>query len=251
MSRKAAKSAKAQSGGLGRGPFYAVIGVIIAVGAFLLMRSTSPRGDDSFTLDPATIASLTAEAPRGMILGDTNAPVLVKEFADFECTACMTFATLTEPDVRRQLVETGQIAFEYHFFPLEQHPNSGNAAHAAACAADQNMFWEMHDAIFHGFNDWALNASRNVKSVFERYARTVGLNVGEWERCYDDRRHHELIRSHIALGVQLGVNYTPTFVFNGRVVPGALRWEQFRSEAEQAGVRARDAAGVEVDLGVE
>lgn len=231
--------------------FYAVIGIILAAGAYLLFRSTTPQGDDSFNLDPATIASLTADAPRGMIIGDTSSAVLVKEFADFECSACMSFATLTEPDVRRQLVETGQIAFEYYFFPLEQHPNSGNAAHAAACANDQGRFWEMHDAIFQGFNQWALQESRNPKRTFQGYARNAGLDVGEWERCYDDRRHHDLIRSHIALGVQLGVNSTPTFVFNGRVVPGALRWEQFRAEAEQAGAQAQRDAGVELDIGVE
>lgn len=234
MSRKAAKVAKAQTRGRGRGPFYAVIGVIVAAGAFLLFRSVGHQGDDSFDLDPALLASLTAESPRGFLLGDSNAPVLVKEFADFECTACMSFATLTEPDVRRQLVETGQIAFEYYFFPLQQHPNSGNAAHAAACAGDQNLFWEMHDAIFHGFNTWALQESRNPKRTFQGYARSAGLDVAEWERCYDDRRHHDLILSHIALGVQVGVNSTPTFMFNGRVVPGALRFEQFRDNVAQA-----------------
>lgn len=228
------KAPQVRSKGRGRGPFYAVIGVIAVAGAGALFLSANKPRQDSFHVDPATIASLGETVPAGYVIGDSAAPVHVVEFADFECNACMNFATITEPDVRQRLVETGQVKFEYYFFPLEQHPNSGNAAHAAACADDQGRFWEMHDAIFQGYNDWALGAVRNPKGVFKRYAQRIGMDVGEWESCYDEGRHREKILSHVSYGMKLGVNSTPTFMIGDQIYPGSKTYDQFRTMVESA-----------------
>ncbi len=229
------KAASVKPSGRSRGPFYAIIAIILVAGAFALYRTTNQPRRDALQVDAATLASIEASAPVGYVMGDTAAPVRVKEFADFECNACMNFATMIEPDVRANLVETGQVAFEYYFFPLEQHPNAVNAAHAAACAADQGRFWEMHDAIFMGFNDWALRQNRNPKGDFRRYAQNVGLDVGAWEACYDDGRHRDRILAHKAYAMKLGVNSTPTFFVEGRVFPGSPRnYDAFKAMVDAA-----------------
>lgn len=249
MSRKAPRNASrtapaVRAQGRGRGPFYALIAVIVIAGAFVLYRSANQPREDTFQVDRATLARLGSEAPGGYIIGDTTAPVHVVEFADFECHACMNFATVTEPDVRQRLVETGQVSFEYYFFPLEQHQNAGNAAHAAACAADQGRFWEMHDAIFSGFNDWALGAARNPKGVFQRYAGSIGLDVGEWEACYDEGRHRDRILAHKSYALQLGVSSTPTFMIGDRMIPGALNYDQFKGIVDSVSAMATSSAPI-------
>ena len=42
------------------------------------------------------------------------------------------FATITEPDVRSRLVQTGQASYRFYDFPLPQHRNSMAASLAAA-----------------------------------------------------------------------------------------------------------------------
>lgn len=240
--KKATPPVRAQ--GRSRGPFYAVIALVAVAGLGALYMSANKPRQDTLEVDAATLARLGSEAPGGYVVGDTAAPVRVIEFADFECNACMMFATITEPDVRQRLVETGRIAFEYYFFPLESHPNAVNAAHAAACAADQGRFWEMHDAIFNGYNDWALRPGRNPKGEFERYAKQVGLDVREWGRCYDEGRHRERILAHKAYGLRLGVNATPTFFIGDQRVSSAISYDQFRTLVDSATARAAAASAI-------
>jgi hypothetical protein len=122
------------------------------------------------------VAPVAAGEAKGQLLGDPNAPVQIVEFADFECRGCAQFAIGHRADVRTRIVTAGLASFRFYDFPLEIHPNSPKAHMAAACAADQGKFWEMHDRVFAGQNDWNTRATRNPKGVFEGYAREIGLD---------------------------------------------------------------------------
>ena len=235
---KPAKKVQVQS--KRRSPVKLIAGaaVVAVVGlAAIALTGEGPK-PDTFDAPPST-APVQAE---GFLIGNPNAPVLVEEWADFECPGCMQFATVTEPDVRARLVETGQVAFRYYFFPLTQiHRGAASAAYAAACAGDQGKFWEMHDAIFQGFDDWALGRARNPKNVFENYAERIGLDVDTWSECYDSDKHRALIQSHVSAGTQRGVGGTPTFFFNG-VEQEVRGYDSFKAHVDAALARTPPAA---------
>ena len=219
----------------GLGKVYLGLGAVAVLAAAAFVMTGGEPKPDTFPVDP-NAAPVTAE---GYLMGDPNAPVEVLEWADFECPGCMQFATLTEPDVRERLVKTGQVKFRYFFFPLtEIHRSAASAAYAAACAGDQNKFWEMHDAIYAGFNDWAMGRARDPKNVFENYAERIGLDVGTWSSCYDSDKHRATIQSHVTAGVQRGVQSTPTFVVGDRQVAGALAYDQFKALVDSAAAKA-------------
>lgn len=221
---------KARRGG--RGKIYAIaagIAVLFAVAVFANRGGPRPN-DFPVAANLATQPRIEAE---GYLMGNPDAPVQVMEWADFECGACMQFATVTKPDVQRRLVETGQVAVRFFFFPLPMHRSAASAAYAAACAGDQQRFWEMHDAIFNGYNDWANGRARDPKGVFRGYAQRIGLDAAAWEECYESDRHRELIASHVNAGAQRGVNSTPTFFFGDRMVSGAIGYDEFRRHADE------------------
>jgi protein-disulfide isomerase len=230
---KAKKVQVQKKGGLGK--LYVGLGLVAVIAlAAIVMTGGSPK-PDTFPVDP----NAPAANPEGYLLGNPNAPVQVLEWADFECPGCMQFATLTEPDVRQRLVETGQVSFRYFFFPLtEIHRSAASAAYAAACAGDQNRFWEMHDAIYNGFNDWAAGRARDPKKVFETYAERIGLDAGAWSACYDSDKHRATIASHVTAGVQRGVQSTPTFIIGDRQVSSAISYDQFKALVDSAAARA-------------
>jgi protein-disulfide isomerase len=215
----------------GNGKLFLLLGLAALVAlAAVVMMGGEPK-PDTFPVDPAQ-PPVTAE---GFTMGSPDAPVEVQEWADFECPGCMQFATLTEPDVRQRLVETGQVRFTYFFFPLTSiHRSAASAAYASACAADQDRFWEMHDAIYNGFSDWAGGRARDPKGVFERYAERIGLDVAAWEECYDGDSKRALIQSHVTAGVQRGVESTPTFFINGRKVTSAISYDEFKAHVDSA-----------------
>ena len=235
---KPAKKVQVQSKRRSPVKLIAGVAVVAVVGLAAVSLAGGGPKTDTFDAAPGT-APVQAE---GFLMGNPNAPVLVEEWADFECPGCMQFATVTEPDVRTRLVETGQVAFRYYFFPLTSiHPNAASAAYAAACAGDQGKFWEMHDAIFQGFDDWARGATRNPKNVFENYAERIGLDAGAWSECYDSDRHRATIQSHVSAGIQRGVGGTPTFFFNG-VEQEVRGYDSFKANVDAALARTPGAA---------
>jgi protein-disulfide isomerase len=164
---------------------------------------------------PVDVAEAT---PSAIVRGDSNAPVTVIEFADFECPGCGQFALVTEPDVMSRLVDMGEVQFRFMDFPLDIHPNAPAAHNAAHCANEQGRFWEMHDAIFRNQNRWSTLTTRNPKKVLEGIAETVGLDMRQWNDCFDSGRMLPQIAANRAEAVRLRVGSTPTFIINGRMI---------------------------------
>jgi len=219
----------AKRGGPGRG-FWMALGVIALLGIAGLSWMASRPKTQVTRLDP----SLPAMKAEGYLLGSPTAPVEVIEFADFECPACGQYATITEPDVRTRLVNTGQIRVRYIDYPLPMHKNTWDASLAAACANDQGKFWEMHDALFANQDRWNSEATRRPRGPIGDLAKSVGLDMTKYDACMDADTHRAKIQSHLAEAEKRQISQTPTFVFNGLVVPGAIPYDAFKKYVDDA-----------------
>jgi protein-disulfide isomerase len=219
--------------------FFVILGVIAVVGIALIAIQARGSGPT-----PRIVAELPPGDPgqaQPYVYGNPNAPVVVAEFADFECPACAQFATLTAPDVKRRLADQGLVSLRFYDFPLEQHRNSVLASLSAACAADQNKFWEMHDRIFAGQDAWASrpgesdrSANRRAAGLFAEYARAIGLDESAWSTCVEEQRHLGRIRANRQLGIQRQIRSTPTFIIGNQMVPGAVSYDALKRYVDQA-----------------
>jgi protein-disulfide isomerase len=216
--------------------FYILLAVVAVVGLggiYWLTQRPSGGGVQFVDVEPG-------EA-EGYLLGDPNAPVTIMEFADFECPACATWSTVQKADVVQRLIETGQANLRFFDFPLTSiHPNTIPAHTAAACAADQGKFWEVHDALFLGQPEWAGNS--RPKRFFERYAREAGVDVAAWDTCYESGTHTPRILGNAQEGERLGVRSTPTFIIGPRLVPGVLAYDRIKALVDSAAAEPRTPA---------
>jgi protein-disulfide isomerase len=213
--------------------FYYMLGLVALVGASILGYTMLRKPSGAVGMDAVAPTGPVGPA-QGYLIGKPDAPVKITEFADFECPGCGNFATVTEPDVRKRLIETGQANLTYYDFPLPQHKNSQAASNAAACAADQGKFWEMHDAIFGAQDQWNTEATDNPKPFFEKYAERLGLNMQTWDACYDARKHQGRIMANEAEGERRKVNSTPTFFIADKMYPGALPYDVMKAIVDSA-----------------
>jgi protein-disulfide isomerase len=221
--------------GTDRRPFYTLLGgIAVAAAIFIGWQMSQARSSGVITIDPNT----PLPEASGYLLGNADAPVQILEFADFECPACGSFATLTEPDVRKRLVETGQASFRFLDFPLPIHKNTWDASMAAACANEQGKFWEMHDQIFSTQDQWNGDVTNRPKVVFARLARAVLLNEPQWEECYDSQKYKLNIAANMKEGERRLVQSTPTFVIGDKVIPGALGFDQLKLYVDSAAAKA-------------
>lgn len=216
--------------------FYAMLGLVAAVlGIFIIYQVTKPKATPESTQVDTSIPLPKAE---GYLMGKEDAPVQVLEFADFECPACGQFYVLTEPDIRTRLIETGEISYRFLDYPLPGHRNTWAASHAAACANEQGKFWEMHDRIFMGQDQWNGEATSRPKGVFKDYAKAIGLDVGKWEQCFDEQRYLRNIQANRAEAERRMVSSTPTFIIGSRMVPGSISFDKFKAYVDSARAEA-------------
>jgi len=213
----------AKRGGPGRG-FWLALGVAVVLGIGLLGYLASRPKVTATTIDP-NLPPMKAE---GYLLGSPTAPVEVVEFADFECPGCGQFATVTEPDVRTNLVNTGKIRMRYIDYPLPMHRNTWDASLAAACANDQGKFWELHDVIFQNQDRWNGEATSRPRGVLAGLAKDVGVDMSKYDDCMKSDKHRAKVQSHLQEAERRGVNQTPTFVIGGKMVPGAIPYDTFK-----------------------
>lgn len=218
-------------------PFYILLGLLLVAGiAALSYMASRPKG--TVTLVDTTIPPVPNQ---GHVIGSDSAPVEVVEFADFECPACGSFATLTEPDVRKRLVNTGQVRYRFVDYPLNMHRNTWPAHRAAWCAGDQGKFWEMHDALFFNQDRWNGEATTKPDGVIADLARGVGVNVAQFNSCVESRKFDPQIRANLQEAERRRINSTPTFVIGNKVVASAISYDEFKKYVDDALSQARTA----------
>ncbi len=142
-------------------------------------------------------------------LGNPESSVVIHEYSDFQCPACQSSQIVVEAIMNEY---SDQIKLEFYNLPLTSiHKYAYKAAEAAACANDQNKFWEYHDMLYSHQEDLTM-------SDLESYAETIGLDVELWNDCLTTRTKKYVIEKDLSEALNLGLNSTPTFFLNGQRV---------------------------------
>lgn len=166
------------------------------------------------------------------MLGDANATVTIVEFSDFQCPFCGKYSTETFPQIKQSYIDTGKVKYYFRDFPLDFHPQAKDASKAANCAGAQGKYWEMHDEVFKNQSAWSGNA--DVLNILKGYAKTLGLNKAEFDKCIADANTENEIFSDLLIGSQLGASGTPTFFINGEKLVGAQPYQAFETAISEA-----------------
>jgi protein-disulfide isomerase len=160
-------------------------------------------------------------------LGDPGASVVVIEFSDFQCPACAQHVLEIQPTLNQEFVETGEIMWVFKHLPLQMHPQALIAAAASECAADQGLFWEMHDLLFESVEEWAVE---DAGPELVGLADELDLDIDEFATCLDSREPIERVVTDIyhSMGA---ISSTPSFVVlsggQGSILRGSQGAEQF------------------------
>ena len=227
-------SARKRDSDRSRKLFLSLLGAILLIGVLSLVYMTTKKTEPTVArIAPPPPGGAKAE---GYLLGNPAAPVHILEFADFECPSCARFSILSEADVRKQIVEAGLASFTFYDFPtvVPQHKNSLAAHNAAACAAEQGKFWEMHDRLFNEQDRWATEATDDPTSLMREYARALGLSIPAWDQCVASHKYQYKIDANQAEGVRRNVNATPTFIIGDKKFTGSLSYDEFKKYVDEA-----------------
>lgn len=169
---------------------------------------------------PAAVANGEPNLEGAKILGDPDAPVVIVEYADFECPFCERHYTETFGQIKENYIDTGKAAYVFKHYPLSFHQQAMPAALAAECANEQGKFWEMHDMLYE-------NGVAGGADAFKTYAEQLGLKTSVFDDCMNKKKYTTEINAEMAEGQALGVKGTPGFIINGQLVSGAQPYSVF------------------------
>ena len=167
----------------------------------------------------------------GTELGDPNAPVLVVEYGDFQCSHCRNFYATTEPLLIENYVNTGLVRLEYR--PLDYGGvESTLSGEASLCAADQNMFWEFHDIVFANYSTG--NSGGYSEARLNEFASTLDMDQEAFRACLSSGKKSEALQVMRRDAVAFGVRGTPSFLINGMLMGGNVPYQQLSQAIEDA-----------------
>ncbi len=133
--------------------------------------------------------------------------VTLEEFGDFQCSHCAQFALGMGKQLKEDFVSTGRIRFVFRHFPFIGE-ESFRAAEATECAADQDKFWEYHDAVFENWK--GMNQGAYSNDNLKGFATRLQLDRDAFDSCLDSGKYRGKVEEDLHLGKRLGVNSTPS-----------------------------------------
>ena len=211
----------------------AIIAVaVIYTGGVRAVRAPADSSPNSGNQAAAVAGGTRAAAEDGdPFLGNPDAPVTMIEFSDFQCPFCGKFFREVEARIIEKYVKSGKLRFVYRDFAF-LGPESEWAGVAAECANEQGKFWQYHDYIFK--NQQGENQGAFSKDNLKRFSRELGLDASKFNSCLDTDKYLDEVKKDSSDGRASGVTGTPGFLINGKLVVGALPYEQFESAIEAA-----------------
>lgn len=182
--------------------------------------------------DQSLLALARRDASDPLAAGRKDAPVVMIEYADFQCPFCGRFARETEPELVRSYVDKGVLRIEWRNFPVFGK-ESEQAALAAWAAGRQKRFWEFHDVAYGKPRE--RNAGEFGTDKLVAMARRAGVaDIGRFRSDMASAEARKAVEQDRNEGYGLGVSSTPAFLVNGRPILGAQPTGTFRSAIEAA-----------------
>ncbi len=190
----------------------AVVAGLVAVG--LIVVNNRPEREDNSDIY-ASLPQSIDESGTGLGIGDPNAPITLVDYSDFSCPHCYDLSPAIS-QVVADYAASGDVYVVFKPVAFVNPPYSVPAAAASICAAEQGIFWEMHEQIWsiyerngpQGYND----------ALLSQRAAQIGIDMGEFEACYNSDETLQTVQSVIDEAVASGVTGTPTVFINGERV---------------------------------
>jgi protein-disulfide isomerase len=142
--------------------------------------------------------------------GRDDAPYVLVMYGDFECPYCAAAQGITRR-VRKRLGDDLLLVFRH--LPLsEVHPHAEHAAEASEAVED---FWAYHDALY------AAQGHLEDRDLVAT-AKRLKLDGDAVEEALRTGVHRERVQRDLQSGLASGVQGTPGFFANGRMLGGAF-----------------------------
>ena len=151
-------------------------------------------------------AILLPSAAFAYSLGNSNAPVKVVEYSDFQCPWCRKFELYSLPYIYKAFIKKGYVYWSFKDYPLVNiHPFAYKAAEYADCSG--KFYMHARYVLYRYQSSWDVtgNIYAFLKSKDFPYIKSI-------RACVKSGYPVSKIRRDMERGNALGIDSTPTFL---------------------------------------
>jgi len=175
---------------------------------------------------------LVARADSARIRGNPSSKVWMIIASDFQCPYCKMWHDSSDAAIRREYIDNGKVRLAFVNYPINSHQNAIPAAEYAMCAAAQDKFWQMHDALFASQDRWA--GLQKPGPVLEEVAGSAGVDLTALRACVSAHKMLPLIEADRDKATRAGVKATPSFFIANRSLEGVYPLSEMRKVLDDA-----------------
>jgi protein-disulfide isomerase len=137
----------------------------------------------------------------------------------------------TEPTIVQTYIATGKVKLIYRHL-LQLGDGSMRTAEASECAADQDKFWPMHDALYARQSE--VYGSSDLDATLADFAHDLGLDTTTFGDCMQSHKHVAAIQADYRAAQAAGVQSRPVFDIGQQRLVGALPLSTFQKQLDAA-----------------
>jgi len=174
-----------------------------------------------------TAPAFAADDPKAQrFVGKPDAKVTVAEYFSLTCTHCAAFAQGTYPEVKKNLIATGQVKWVFVDYPLDQ---TALQASQVARYLPIDRYEPFIAALFQTQVRWAFNRDNDPTNELWKVAALAGMTQQTFNKAIGDNALRDwILQQRTAATNKWKIDSTPSFVINGQKYAGEMAYDAFR-----------------------
>ena len=188
----------------------------------------------------------------GFRMGNPEAPVKLVEYGSLSCPHCAEFEEQGAPALRDTYVKSGQVSWEFRTYLL--FPTDPGISLLANCQGE-SAFFPAIEQLYKDQRSWmgkiqalpedqlqalgtmppSQSAGMVVRAAgLDEFFRQRGMPSAQIQSCLANPAGLEKVAEIKRKGDEAGVNGTPSFFINGKVVEGVANWRALEPAIREA-----------------
>ncbi len=175
---------------------------------------------------PAALLSRPMALP-DMALGSTKASVSITEFASMTCPHCAAFEQNVFPMLRSKYIDKGKVRFVFREFPLDMKAMAASMLARCVANGDPEKFFATIDTLFKQQDQLVAHTLETLQQI----GKQAGMQDHGADACVKDQALLDKFSADQKFAnEELKVEATPTFFINGKMVKGAMSFEELEEK---------------------
>ena len=160
------------------------------------------------------------------IIGNSDAPITIIEYASLSCHHCADFHINTLPKIIEEFVDTGKAKIVFRDFPFNYPALLGSMV--LRCVPNEFRY-QYTDALYQLQSKWIVREKDQINKELYKIMQSGGMSKEQFNQCIENEEvENRILQGIISAQNEYKIKSTPSFIINGTLLEGNKPIKDFR-----------------------